>query len=209
MKALILKDFYNLKTVVRSYLVVLAIFAVTFLPQSGPGMFMPMVGVYCSMMTISAFSFDDYSKWNRFALVMPISRRQVVRARFAVMLLVSLAGVAASAAVSVVGMLMLEGSLTEVLVLLPVTLALSMCLMGTMAPLIYKFGPERGRILLLLAVLVPAGFVGLVWLLDATFHFRFSDGVILTLFWCLPLVAGLWDWGMYVLSCRIFEKQEL
>ncbi len=209
MKALILKDCYNLKTIARSYLLIIAIFAVTILPSSGPMVFLPMVSVYWSMMTISSFSFDEHCGWDRFALVMPISRRQVIQAKYVVMALVALVGVVAAALTSLVGCLVMDiDGLEALAVMLPVSLSLGLVLMGTMIPLIVKFGSERGRLLLLGATLVPAFMTGAVWFLDAVLGIRFSGNMVLALLWLSPVAAGLWNWAMYLLSCRLYEAKE-
>ncbi len=209
MKALILKDFYNLKTIVKSYVLIFVFFAICFLPKSGSGMFMPMVVVYCSMMTISSFSFDEHCKWDRFGLVMPLTRRQVVGAKFVFMLLISLTGVLAAAIVSLLAALLLEmGDVADVIALAPVSLALGMVLMGTMIPLIFRFGPERGRLLLLLSMVVPFGVTGVVWLLDAVLGIELSEQMVMLLLWTSPLAAGVWDWVMYCVACCIYEKKE-
>ncbi len=209
MKALILKDFYNMKRIIRSYLLVLAIFSVTILPSSGPGVFMPMVTVYCAMMTISSFSFDEYCKWDRLALSMPLTRRQVIAAKFVFMLMIAVAGAAAATAISLIAAIVLEmGDLEMVILMIPISLALGMVMMGTVVPLVCEFGPEKGRILLLLAMLVPMSMVGLVWLLDVLLDITISESAGTVLLCAAPLAAGIWDWWMYLLSCRIYEKKE-
>ncbi len=209
MKGLILKDFYNLKTIARSYLLILVVFAVTILPSSGPGVYLPMVSVYCSMMTISSFSFDEHCSWDRFALVMPVSRRQVVLAKFAVMVLVALAGVAASVVTALLGVVVMKmDGMEDLLVMAPVSLSLGMVLMGTMLPLIIEFGSERGRLLLLVAMLVPGAMVGAVWFLDVVLDVTISENMVLGLLWASPLAAGAWDYLMYRAACRIYESKE-
>lgn len=74
MKSLILKDLYNIGHNTKSMLFILAVFAVAFIPTSG-------VGAYFHLRHLmqyddrNHFSFDDNSKWARYAMIMPISKR--------------------------------------------------------------------------------------------------------------------------------------
>ncbi len=77
---------------------------------------------------------------------------------------------------------------------------------STTIPLLYRFGAERARLLMVCATLVPAaiGF-GLYYVLR---FLGFTPALIEPLLWLSPLAALLWDGAMFCLSCRIFQTQE-
>lgn len=85
MKSLILKDLYNIGHNTKSMLFILAVFAVAFIPTSGVGAYIFICGILCSMMIVTTFSFDDNSKWTRYAMIMPISKRDLVIGKFIVL----------------------------------------------------------------------------------------------------------------------------
>lgn len=75
MKSLILKDLYNIGHNAKSMLFILVIFAVAFIPTSGVEGYIFMCAILCSMMIVTTFSFDDTSKWTRYAMITPISKK--------------------------------------------------------------------------------------------------------------------------------------
>lgn len=41
--------------------------------------------ILCSMMIVTTFSFDDSSKWTRYAMIMPVSKKELVAGKFMVL----------------------------------------------------------------------------------------------------------------------------
>ena len=73
MKSLVLKDLYNIGHNVRYMLLLLVIFAVAFIPTSGVTEYMFICAAMCSMMVVTTFSFDEQSRWARYAMIMPVA----------------------------------------------------------------------------------------------------------------------------------------
>ena len=103
MKSLILKDLYNIGHNTKSMLFILAVFAVAFIPTSGVGAYIFICGILCSMMIVTTFSFDDNSKWARYAMIMPISKRDLVIGKFIVLAIFCAIGSVFGLAVGLVG----------------------------------------------------------------------------------------------------------
>jgi len=81
---------------------------------------------------------------------------------------------------------------------------------GSMSiPLVFKFGAERGRVLLLVSFLIPAGICFGVYQLLATLGVALTDQLVFILLCCSPLLALAWCYVMYQISYRIFAKQEI
>ena len=102
MKSLLLKDLYNMRTNVRYLLVMMLVFAVAFIPN-GYLNFLFITSTMFSVMMVSTFSYDEYAKWNRYALVMPIQKRDIVAGKFLMAVLFSLFGVFLGGICSVIG----------------------------------------------------------------------------------------------------------
>ena len=83
MKALLLKDLYNIGHNARSMLVVLLFLAIAIVPTSGPVAYMVMCGVLCAMMIVTTFTFDEASGWTAYALILPVRRSRLVLAKYA------------------------------------------------------------------------------------------------------------------------------
>ena len=76
-------------------------------------------------------------------------------------------------------------------------------------PLVFKFGAEKGRVLLLVSFLFPAAVCFGLYQLLIISGIELTDRLIFTLLCCSPVIALIWCYAMYQISCRIFAKQEL
>ena len=83
MKSLVLKDLFNIGHNAKSMLFILVVFAVALIPFSGVESYIFVCAILCSMMIVTTFSFDDNSKWTRYAMIMPISKKELVIGKFA------------------------------------------------------------------------------------------------------------------------------
>ena len=164
MKSLILKDLYNIGHNTKSMLFILAVLAVAFIPTSGVGAYIFTCGILCSMMIVTTFSFDDNSKWARYAMIMPISKRDFEIGKFIVLAIFCAIGSVFGLTVGLVGG-GIAGKITfspaAILELLFLTLAatvISIIFRSISIPFVFKFGAQKGRVLLLVSLLIPAAF---------------------------------------------------
>lgn len=215
MKSLILKDLYNMGHNAKSMLFMLVIFAVCLLPSTGVEGYIVGSGVLCSMMVVTTLAFDDHCKWTRYALVMPISRKDIVVAKFIV--LVIFCGIGSMLGLvfgSICGLLLkkITLSLMQISELLLVALASWMIaiIFGSMSiPLVLKYGSERGRMLLIVSMLIPAGIGFGIYKLLSVMGVAMTDQLIVIILCCSPIIACLWSYVMYRIGYHIFAKQEL
>ena len=87
MKSLVLKDLFNIGHNAKSMLFILVVFAVALIPFSGVEGYIFVCAILCSMMIVTTFSFDDSSKWTRYAMIMPVSKKELVAGKFMVLAL--------------------------------------------------------------------------------------------------------------------------
>lgn len=91
MQALILKDFYVMWKQTRVFLLVILVFSAI------PGSFNAVFAViYSAMLPYTAMAYDERSKWNQLAAMMPYSDRDIVLSKYAFGWLFILAATAAS-----------------------------------------------------------------------------------------------------------------
>lgn len=159
MKALLKKDFYVLLRQMRTYLVFIALFAIM------PGMNMSIFAVvYCGMLPYTAMAYDERSKWNDLAAMMPYTAGDLVLSKY----VLGWAAIAATTALSLVGHLLLGGFLPETYgemtlgSLLP-TFCMGLLMMAVTLPPMFRFGVEKGRMFfMILMIVVACGGAGLV-----------------------------------------------
>ena len=180
MTGLILKDFLILRKTLRSYLLMLAIYvAVAFLGYWSASFVGGFMMVMVSMLPMNVFAYDKQAKWDVYGLSLPVGRTKTVAARYLAVLIMFAASAVLTTvlgvALNIAGRM--EERLEEYLLSCAICVVIAMLINAVMLPLLYKFGPERARIMLfgvmgviaLVAVvfLIPLG--GLEWLksLDA------------------------------------------
>lgn len=175
MTGLILKDFLILRKTLRSYLLILVVYAAVAFSGFWSGSFVgSFIMVMVAMLPMNVFAYDKQCNWDVYGLALPVGRTKTVAARYACVLLLCLASAAFSAVMGVALSLMgrMEESMAEYLVTCAVVLIVGMMINSVMLPLLYKFGSERARIMFygVLGVIVLLGVIffgplgGIDWL---------------------------------------------
>ncbi|HAT4375531.1 TPA: ABC-2 transporter permease, partial [Clostridioides difficile] len=205
MKGLILKDLLNLKGNVKFILLFIIMFG--FMSSLGDGNvnnFIGVIIVLCTTMIVSTFSYDDLNKWDSYVLTMPINRNDIVLSKYLTMLIFSFTGVLVSLIVSVtIGYFKNTLILNETLLINALILSISVCFGSLILPLIYKFGTERARLLIILCFLVPTLALLVFKSILENISSPISIEIILnTLVYSLPFVAIL----LFVISYFISSK---
>lgn len=222
MTGFILKDILCLRKVLRSYVLILAVYAL--MVAAGVWSVSVLVGFLSLMVTMlpfTCFNVDHAAKWDTYGLALPVSRGKIVGARYLALLLL----LAMCAVVSLlVGLGMLvsgrEEDVSVTLLTALVCLGLGTLINAPMLPLIYWFGAERARIIffallfgvsgLLTLWLLPMG--GAEWLktiinsTDAFYQSEAFVAIAALVFLALSLVLlGV----SYLVSCAIYQRKEM
>ena len=211
MKSLILKDLYNISTSVKTMALILALFAVTILPNLGTASYVAVCTVTCGTLIITTFSLDDMSKWNRYALITPVTRRNVVTSKYILLLIFSLACAVVGVTVAVIaGIFMKKFDMTETLVSVLVSLCLVILFGSVIIPLIFKYGAEKARMFLIICFILPTFIFYGLYALSQKAHVQMpSEAVIESLLWLLPLLILAIALVSIKISCATFNKKEL
>ena len=214
MKSLVLKDLYNIVHNVKSMLFILIVWAVGFVPTSGTGGYLVMCTILCSMMTVTTFTFDDMAGWTPYALVMPVTRREIVLAKYAVLAVFCTAGSLFGLLVGGIGGFVMGEytvgvqAFVELAALALVSWAVAFAMGSVAIPLVYRFGAERARVLLLVSFLIPAALCAAVYGVLWAAGVPVSEEMVMALFCASPLLALAWGAAMYRAACGIFAKTE-
>lgn len=175
MSGLIVKDFLILRKTLRSYLLILAIYvAVAFAGYWSSSFVGGFMMVMVALLPMNTFAYDKQAKWDVYGLSLPVGRTKTVAARYLAVLIMF----AASAALTIVlGAVMnlagrMEEELGEYLFACALCIVIAMLVNAMMLPFLYKFGPERARMMFygVLGLFVLAGALllfplgGLEWL---------------------------------------------
>ena len=216
MKGLILKDLYNISHNAKSMFFILLFFAVVFLPSSGTQGYMFTCTLLCTMMIVTTFTFDEFSNWTPYALIMPVSRENLVAGKYIVLVIFSAAGTLFGLLAGLIGT-RIAGNFVSVsgpadnlpLGLTAIaSLAVSTICGGMSIPLTFRFGPEKGRLLVLVSFFIPSIICYIVYRLLLILGIVLTDELIVLFLYCSPLLALVWNFAMYRISCAILSKKE-
>jgi len=157
MKALILKDFYTLIKQIKIYIIFIILFAII------PGNSMALIAmIYASMLPITALAYDERSKWNSLALMMPYSDGSIVGSKYILgyiaVAVASLISIAAQIIVSLIKGIAFEPEGVGLILLIA---CVATVMLAVNLPLMFKFGVEKARLVFLaiVAVITGAGMV--------------------------------------------------
>ena len=209
MLGLIKKDLLVMKNNLKYFLLMILVFAF-FSRESNIIYFIP---IFISIMIfITTFSYDDYNKWNTYAITLPLSREKIVLAKYLTSLLLMVGTVLITFLLSfVIDTINHSFDFDEVFPMIFGGLFALVLLQSFMYPLIYKFGTEKGRIGLFVGVFAVSGLVGYLvnrvkidtTALTGFIQFFNQYGILL-----LSIAMVILFVGSYFVSKRIYLKKE-
>ena len=205
---LIIKDLLLIKENWKQLLIFALIFIVIGLEGNRILTFVP---IFLSLMVLlSTFSYDDYNKWNSYAVTLPNGRKNIVRAKY-----VASIGLSVLAILFTYLMIMISGIMNHQLNLEETTVTLLGCwsavvlLQSFMYPLIFKVGLEKGRIFLFVLFIGVSALLGLVFqnikISLPTEVISFLEHYLVII---LPLVMIILLSISYKISEKIVQKKE-
>ena len=156
MKALLMKDCYVLWKQMRIFILILLVFCL--FNGSFGNLF---VVIWASMMPYTAMAYDERSKWNQLAAMMPYSTRDIVLSKYALGWLCMIAAMA----FCLVAQNLSRFAGADMLEVAPLSSYLLGLLAGILAlnltlPLFFRFGVEKGRMWMFLLIILVCGATG-------------------------------------------------
>lgn len=213
MKGLVLKDFYSLKKMWLSILILLGMlfFLGICLNNSSMllGMMMGISAVFGMMMPLTCFSYDNLYHWDAFGLALPLKRSQIVLSRYFFSGIVIIAAACIAAIGGTLVVLFQNGSTEELRYTIFGSLAMGVVFASIILPLIYRFGPERGRLVMIILFLGIFGVSFLIGQMNPEWDFSLPQWLADSLWIILPLALAVLAVLSYMISCWIYEKKEI
>ena len=155
MKALLMKDFYTLWRQLKVYLLVMLVISVF---NGAYGNI--FITIWAALLPYTAMAYDERSKWDQMAAMMPYSTRDIVLGKYV------FGWLCIGGAAVLSGLLQAALSLVLDRSFLPVTMALSilgaLCILAVTLPLMFHFGVEKGRLAMFLIIFLVCGGAGAI-----------------------------------------------
>ena len=208
MKGLLIKDILGLRRYFFSFAVICLAFLILSVLMKTAMFVSSILAVLFLMMPLTVFSYDESAKWDAYGLTLPVSRKQIVLSRYVLTLLMLAVG-SLIGAVFTYGITLLPGveeTSQGMLEVIPVICGMGLIILAVVFPLIYKFGAEKGRYLMIAVFLL---------VMIVTLLFNQISGwkeqllpLLVFLPYAAPIVGLAFMAISYWISCRIYENKE-
>ena len=201
MKALLLKDFYVMWKQLRFFLVFILVFSAI------PGSFNSTFAVvYVAMMPYTAMAYDERSKWNQLSAMMPYAERDIVLSKYVLgWLFTAAAAVISLALQTVISVVTSYPGQPEPLITL-MAFFTSLCILSITLPLMFRFGVEKGRLVMFLIIFLVCGAAGA---LGSIVEAAENSGLFFPAFLvgALPIAAAVLTAVSVPLSMNLYRKR--
>lgn len=208
MIGLIIKDLLTLKKQGRILFLLAGFYFVLAYASNNIGMFGTISAVLSLMLPITAMAYDERSQWDRYAVSMPISRTKIVLSKYVLGIVLNLT---VSLLVCIGNVVLASTSeLYSYGEMMATTLGISvgaLVLLAFLLPLLFKFGVEKGRLLLMLIFLVPTFLI--IFLSNTNKGIESINMQQLDQYWLLlpVIIIGILLTSIF-LSIRIYQHKQ-
>lgn len=155
MTGLLLKDVLNLKKTIKQMLLILIVFVAMGFMMKSPQYVAFMLVLLGTTLVLSTMSFDEYSKWEGYALSMPVSRKDMVSSKYAFLLITMAAAFVLSVAATWIMSMFTPVNIGENILVISSAVSFMIFVYSIVLPLSFKYGVEKSRIWMLLAFGIP------------------------------------------------------
>lgn len=151
MKGLIINDIFSMKKLMKTMLVVFVVFGVAWAVMGQAETGAAIIGVLGVTYLLNLFSYDEFYHWENYVAVLPLSRKQVVLARYLSFgLTVVVFQLVSAVYLLITGSLDANGISTMFGVLL-----MQIYVGIVLIPVSYKYGTQKGRFIYILLLGLP------------------------------------------------------
>ncbi len=212
MTGLILKDFYTMKKTLI-YLGVVILGFTAFYTGLGDSHFSDFfISIMVVSIITSTLSYDEYYRWDRYAAILPVSRRQMVGAKYLLTLvLFGVGGVLSLGLTVAITSLQGRGYGPEDFAISGAALLVGLIGASVVIPCCYRYGAQKSRFVMVAfygipALILVAGLKFAPGLMDQVT--KVQIGPVEFALGALAVTAAVLA-GSFLLSVRIMERKEL
>lgn len=210
MIGLLLKDLFNLRKYVKQISLSVVIFGLFAINLKNPAYLIGMIAMMSAMMVITSMSYDEYAKWDKYALTMPIVKKDIVLSKYILLVVTTLMGTVASGLIALImSMVMKLQSFKEILLTSGIVSLIMLLLFGILIPILFKYGVEKARIIMFAVFGIPAlALVGFAKIMQKLNIPKPSMEQVKMLGYAFPVIVLIVIFLSYNISVSIYNKKE-
>lgn len=207
MKGLIIKDLLNLKKYSKSVVGIFLFLTVYSIMLKDTLFLTVMIPLYFTMMIITSFTCDDMTKWDSYALSMPITRKEMVSSKYLLALILQVIGTGISIVITIIiSSILVDMIERDQIKILAAIIGIVILFVSILLPLIYKFGVEKSRIIILAVYSIP---MVLVVLLGKAGLTPPTEEQIMSVIYLFPIILILAIAASFMISCKIYMDKDM
>ena len=208
MKGLIKKDFLLIKGNLK--LIILMLFVFVIMAIQGQFDISFVVPFIIVMLFMSTFSYDEYNKWDAYAVTIPNGRKNVVKSKYIASLILIFAAIIITFLLNyIIGLVNNNLEFDKFISVLSGATFATILVLSIMYPFIFKYGIEKGRIGLFV---ITFAIVGIVRLFTKYVKINISQNIITFFnnYWFIIIlvITMLILFVSYKISEKIYMKKE-
>lgn len=159
MMGLILKDFYNMKSIIKFYMLFPLFAAVLSYANHSISMMIFLPAFLSMFFMMSAFAYDEMSSFDEYALTLPLLRRDLVNSKYVLTIMIMAAMQLLSLLISVALLTIfpdqfMEVNVMETIMSILASSAAVLLLLSIQLPFIFYLGNEKARVILMIGFIV-------------------------------------------------------
>ena len=202
MKGLIIKDFINLKKQSKVIGALVIFYLLISITSKNNSMFGAMMLILFAMMPITAISYDEKANWDKYGLTMPVSRTDMVLSKYILGLILS----SFALVLNFIAQIFMGTEMnTENITVIFVIFGISILFISLLLPIIFKFGVEKGRMLMIVVLMLPTL---IIMLLPEIVKTPPSEEMIVKALYALPFIIVIFYLLSIFISVNIYKKKE-
>ncbi|MDD7630260.1 MAG: ABC-2 transporter permease [bacterium] len=208
MVGLIKKDLLMIKSNLKMVLIMLVVFFIMSLQGEFDISFVPPFIVV--MLFMSTFSYDEFNKWDAYAVTLPNGRKNVVKSKYFASLILTIVTIILTIILnSLVGLINNNLEFDKFISTIMGCVFGVILIQSIMYPFIFKYGMEKGRIGLFV---ISFAIVGIIGLLSSVLKINIPTNVVTFFdnYWfvIIPLISIVLLLISYKISEKIYLKKE-
>ena len=215
MKGLILKDLSIIKNQMKSLLIIMVLFVFLSIVNKEFSFILFIVPFYMIMILITTLSYDEFNHWDTYCNTLPFSRKDIVKAKYLLFNLCNIFLLVIGLLVSVIVPLFTDITFESLFSSIIGTVLGISIVISLLIPFYYKYGSQKGRIMLFVVIMASALLIGGLFKILQGINFdvlavinKLENINFIILIFGILLFVLIIIYISYLISCRIYSKKE-